>query len=200
MNAITPRSRPSARSGLIDDMPVFPMSQALHWACGSIGATFKQPTPPPVLAEAAALLDTMRPYVEPVPEATVREWFAPIAASVKFPKAAADVPAWFEALMLAIGHMPAAAFSRQTQRDALLKLETWPSVAEVAKFVIADARQISATVRELTAILTPTASRISRSPEDEALDALWSAAAASKPIKRIETHTDDDGNETEEAW
>jgi hypothetical protein len=102
-----------------------------HWVA-RIGSVWSLgPHPAAVKRQAETALAQIEPFGEPVSEALVRAWFAPIGLTVTNPRPAEQTDPYIAALMLALAGVPVGAFTEATQRDLLRSCTHWPAAAEV---------------------------------------------------------------------
>lgn len=101
---------------------------------------------------AAAALTRLAPWAEPVTEAVLRAWLAPIPLVVRNEKSPEAIAGWVAGIALAIGHFEIGAFNATTQREALQTFKFFPSAADVCEVVSPVAVHIRQTVRHLRTI------------------------------------------------
>lgn len=76
-------------------------------------------------------LKALAPLLMPVSKEIVTLWTTPLIAGAPNQRDPKQMPAWIEALMLAVADAPTGAFSVDTQRAALRTLTFFPSPADI---------------------------------------------------------------------
>lgn len=102
---------------------------------------------------AKMVLEQLEPFAEPVTEALVRAWFAPVVLTVSNPRPAEQIGPYIAALMLALDGVASGAFTAVTQRDLLRRCTHWPAAAEVYEVVSAITWKLHADIAGLKRIL-----------------------------------------------
>lgn len=97
---------------------------------------------PKVQVRAREYLAVLAPFLAPVSRDIVMLWTTPLMMATPNPRDPKLIPAWIEALMLAMAGAPTGAFSIENQRTALRTLTFFPSPADIWNIVSDDARRL----------------------------------------------------------
>ncbi len=80
---------------------------------------------------------------------TVRTWLVPVSIAVRNPPHPEDVAAFSGLLTAVCSDLPGWAFNHRTQRDAVLKFQFWPAIADIRKLLEEEALPMTETARAL---------------------------------------------------
>jgi hypothetical protein len=113
------------------------------------GGALTEPLPLHVQDAARRVLPAYEARARPADAETWKRFLLPVAMAVRNPPSADDVRRFAHTCASALSHIPACCLGPANQRAASREFEFWPAVADLAKLLELDAREVQADVAAL---------------------------------------------------